>query len=462
MLVARFLLDANLVLQCRDLPELPWRSITDADLVELYPAPTALHEIDQHKTSGDRRSGRARDFWARMRKVLLSEDKELELRPHSPRLVLRAPPPLGEAGEAQVAGQSSNDYRIVEEGVVLAQVLEGLCLLSADTLVQLRAEHRNLASILVDEDWLLGAEADPKERRIAALERRVEALSDGAPIIEATLQSPSGADLSQLPIHQYGQLSPSTRDALVAEITDKPLADANRAFFEDLHGGFEIVKTSTRDLQDYRDRVEIWRDEVREALPFASPHAQGASRLHPFQLLIANTGVRPADHVKVKIEGRGDLILASSTASGHYWDADEECLAHARLGPPRLIIPTPPKPPTTALEAPARRRGGASGRYIFRRTSEDRGDEAGAAIVFECDDLRHGGEIQTLYFAAFLGGVRKEGEIKVTITAANLPEPVFITTPVAAIETPADIDALAVDMTRFYTSGVRLNRRPAD
>jgi hypothetical protein len=459
MRVARFMLDTNILLQCRDLRELPWADLTDAEEVELYPAPTALHEVDKFKTAGDRRSDRARKVSARMRKVVLDPGEQLELNPRAPRLVLRLPPELTEAALDLIARQPTPDYRIVEETCALSVMLDGLVLLTADTGPSLRAKQRGLRFELVGDDWLLPPESDAKDRRIATLETKLAALSSGGPVIEATLGAPNGADLKRLEISDYGQLSPFTRDALVEVLTGQILIDAERAVTEDLHGGFELVKSSTRELQDYRDQVETWREEVRESLPLVSPHAQIASRLHPFQLRIANKGGHPAEHVRVTIEARGYVILASANASARYWDADEEYLLDARMGPPHLEIPAAPDPPKQARpHFPPTTMTPRASRYAFRRTSKDRGDEAEAAIVFECEDLRHGDDGQTLYFSAFLGGASTEGEINVTITAANLPAPMTIKVETDCVEVRGDIDGVAANMVKLYTSGVRLNR----
>lgn len=104
----------------------------------------------------------------------------------------------------------------------------------------------------------------------------------------------------------------------------------------------------------------------------------------------------------------------------------------------------------------------SSGRYEFRRTSKDRGDEAESGIIFECEDLRHGGEGQALYFSAFLGGASNEGVIQATITAANMPEPVIATMPVKFIESLGDIDTVATAMVKLFKLGWRMNRRRQD
>ena len=332
MSVARFILDTNLLLQCRDLPELPWKDVTDAEEVELYPAPTALHEIDKFKTSGDRRADRARQVSARMRSVVLNANERLVLRPHSPLLTLMMPPPLEEVTEAKIAQQSSQDYRIVEEACALAKVLPDLCLLSADTGPSLRAKQRGMAFKLVGEGWLLPPSADPKDRRITALEQQIAALTKGGPAIEAKLGVIGAGDALALPIMEFRQISPKVRDELLEQLTGEVLSEAEERLQDRLRGRDEsLVIIPTYAPEDYLADVRAWREKVSEALDHSSPHAQIASRLYPFQLFVTNTGTKPAEHVKVQIVASGCVILASAAASGDYWDADRDYLADARL-----------------------------------------------------------------------------------------------------------------------------------
>lgn len=325
MATARFMLDTNILLQCRDLPELPWDEVSDAKEIELYPAPTALFEIDRFKTSSDRKADRARLIFRRMRQAAIDKDQQIELRRQGPRLLLRIAPHLSDEDEQRVFGLPSADYRIVEEARILTAQLTDVCLLTNDTGPFLRAQRLGMKAQLVDEHWLLPREPSGTDRRLAALERQVATLASGGPIIEAELGTIGRADLLALPITEYGQLTPFSRDQLLEVLTGETLIDAEQRLQNRLRGRDDnIVIISVYAPEDYLADVKAWREEVRQALEYASSHAQIASRLHPFQLTIVNRGAKPAEHVKIKIESSGHVILASVAASARYWDADEQ------------------------------------------------------------------------------------------------------------------------------------------
>lgn len=163
------------------------------------------------------------------------------------------------------------------------------------------------------------------------------------------------------------------------------------------------------------------------------------------------------------IAARGAAILASAAASQHFWNADDQYLEEARLGPPHLAIPECPE--NDALGMAGVRdwrerlvRGEPRDRYAFHRTSKDKQGHDVDEIVFECDDFRHGGDEVHLHFAVFAGGVSSTGRVRATVTAANAGEPVEAVCEFECSEVKGDIDELAQAMARLRVSGVALNR----
>jgi hypothetical protein len=453
--IARFALDTNIFLQCRDLPELPWSDVTDAAEIELYPTHTVLMEIERLKNDGnERRSDRARKTSARLRDLASSADRRLILREKGPRLLLLLPPMLAEEDEQRVLSHPLHDYRIVEETRLIVDTLSDVRLLTADIGPRLRAEQRGVPVAHVGENWLLPREASAIEKRVSKLER---ALTErGAPLLVASLSAPDHPDF-KFERTQYGEVPQKLVNELSELFTRNAIAEAE-AEVDRVVRGFMFPNTLQRP-EDYLADVRDWREAVREAISHLPVHAHIASRLNQFTLRIANEGAGPAEHVKVTITGRTNVILAGASASALYWNADDRYLADARRGPPHLALPDLPEAgpmanvPTLAdmLARPQPR-----DRYTFCRTSEDDGDQADM-IIFECEDFRQGEETE-LHFAAFVGGAQPIGAISVAITAFNLTAPVAVHVETLSSEVSGNMEEPVVAMARLRASGVELNK----
>lgn len=80
--------DTNLFFECRPLNQLPWEELAHDPVVVLLTKPV-LDEIDKHKKGAGRTRDRALEIFGRVRTMLTTKTNEVELRPSSPRVMLR-------------------------------------------------------------------------------------------------------------------------------------------------------------------------------------------------------------------------------------------------------------------------------------------------------------------------------------------------------------------------------------
>lgn len=193
MAITRFIVDTNVFLHCLDLPELKWADVSEADEVELYVANTVAMEIDRFKGDGNaRRARRARAVSARIAELIGGDGTELELRASTPRLTLLLAPALEEADESRILSHALNDYRIVEEALLVAKHKGEFALLTNDTLALRRASARGLTAVRVPDAWLLPPEKSDLEKRLVVLERAVKERE--APVLTAEFSAPDHSD----------------------------------------------------------------------------------------------------------------------------------------------------------------------------------------------------------------------------------------------------------------------------
>src|SRR5678809_582072 len=83
-------IDSSIVIQCKDLSELPWSELFQEPSLELVFPRAVVREIDSHKSQGNmRRASRARRANALFTQILDSPDEVIILRDNNPRIVVR-------------------------------------------------------------------------------------------------------------------------------------------------------------------------------------------------------------------------------------------------------------------------------------------------------------------------------------------------------------------------------------
>lgn len=457
--IARFVVDTSVLLQCEDLPQLRWADVTDAEEIELYLANTVIMEIDRHKGDGnERRARRARTLSSRISELLSNSHERLLLRETAPRLSLLMAPVLDDADEQRILAHDLHDYRIVEEALLMAGHLGGIGLLTNDNLSLARASRKRLPTVRPPENWLLPPEPNKMEKRVAELERALK--ERGAPALAAELSAPDHDDW-RFSRTLFGAPSNALVDGLCEIFTQQEMREAQRAV-DQIQREFISPVTLSRPedrLVDVRD----WRERVRDWLTMLPDHGHMASRLQQFTLRISNDGAGPAENVRVVISARWNAILAASTASLYYWNADEQYLADARRAAPHFAIPELPADDPLGLAEAANWRADVAGRaprerYLFHRTSKDDPDHTAHEIVFECDDFRHGGSEVYLHFAVFAGGAHPTGHVRAVVTASNAGAPIIAECEFTSVEEEGDIEELTEAMAKLWASGIEMNK----
>lgn len=405
MTVVHYLADANFFIQCKAPGELPWGAVTGASEIVLYPAPSAIIEIDRHKGDGSkRRAKRARAVSSKFKQILVS-GAGLILRDANPRVILDLPPPLDDEARAHVVKFPEPDQRIVEEGLLYCETLPKISVLSHDTGTLMRARQQSMALTVVPDDWLTEPEPDALERRVASLERELDDLRQTAPVLAVELDGSDGQGVLHLEKLTFTALSNSDVDSAVARIMapdDQHVADMQRSI-----GQIRMFATmhTQESVDRHRETLKEWAGELRKKVAQVDRYASLAYAVAPVTLMIANTGSVPAESLRVSIRAEGALRLATEYAAKAFWGVEAEGLAAAHVR----------QAPLFSVEKPIWRKRAANildpdylrsvyrmpamdftparfvrDRFLFYRVSDEDKDLFTEEIVFECEDFRHG------------------------------------------------------------------------
>jgi hypothetical protein len=183
--VNHFFVDTNLFLQCRDLPEIPWSTISAGDTVELVVPRAVQIEIDRLKSDGNsRRAKRARLANSYFRQILLASDERLIVRDANPRVEITLAPLVGTSTySGWDLDPSKPDDSIIIELMAYRKSNADAALLSHDTYPLLIAKRLSLPFVAIPDEWLLGPESDDRDKKLHGLETRIARLEKASPII---------------------------------------------------------------------------------------------------------------------------------------------------------------------------------------------------------------------------------------------------------------------------------------
>jgi PIN domain len=317
--------DTNVFLQCNALAELPWSKTISEPEIQILVAPTVQREIDRLKGDGkSRRAKRARKAAQLLRVAVRSSDQTTVIRESNPRIILGFPPVTNNQ-ITPIAGldMSYSDERMVGEVLIYRSEHpdEDVSLVSHDIGPLLAARRYNLKCLEVPDEWLLPPEPDESERKMAALERRLEGLESGGPRIEIVAHDATDQGITGLEF-ELETCRPFTRGE-VQELMDAARKNFPMAtdFSQDhsldtklLRGVMGVVQEwrppALREIERYQnEEYPGWLEKIQEFFEGLPMELERARRQKRMQFRIKNLGNRSAEYVIVSLRTHGDVIF---------------------------------------------------------------------------------------------------------------------------------------------------------
>jgi hypothetical protein len=463
--------DTNVFIQCKDLSELPWNEISKgSDVVILVPRAVQI-EIDNLKQDGrSRRMKRARKASSLFRSVIASSPCIAEIREATPRVELTfAPAELSAGDEARRDNDSMTPDNKIAREALSYRGQHGDCdvrLLTGDTNLMLTARHCDLPFVAVEDSWLLPPEPDERDMALSEILRRLKTLEEDFPSIVVEVQKESGetTESISMEIERFPALTAEETEHLVEEVRARnPIAEVAiaprrqaselsqyQALVSSALDGFGLTKRfvppTESQAKDYRDsKYPEWIEAVRRKFEEAPRILGLASRRRLVQLILTNSGSRPAENVVVSFRALGGLLLDPP--------CDDEAAVNDEKNGASLQFSLPPAPAPPKghyvdmglgglggmLGNPAYRMPDLSG--LSNRSARDphafywkpsRPRFPADEWTLECEEFRHkvGSEVFRLPVLVPLEFSREKAAISCRVSASNLPDPVSLTIPI--------------------------------
>jgi len=489
-----FFVDTNILLQCRDLSELPWGEVSeDEDLLILISRPVQ-EEIDRLKQDGNtRRAKRARKTTSFFRKIISSDDSKLIIRDSGPRVEISfSPIRYKQTIKFDQLDLSQADDRIINEALSYSSANpdQKVELLTHDTNPMVTAKLCGLLYSVIPDDWLLAPEPDSRDKKILELENRVRELEKSSPQIELSAQDETGTLISSLSIKiaTYDKLSEEKINALITEVCRRsPLVDVIEKKVPSSPppslGGSTVDRMlgiewhyehpDSSKIENYRE-VEYpeWIENVRKCFKNLHAKLEYPNRLAAISFALINSGSIPAENLVIEFEAEGGLLFVPPKTENTVIGQQQ-----------KIELPPPPSPPKGKW---VKRRIAAqyfSSMHLADSVSPLRYDNLLPDFIrnpvnhqkdrntfywkggkphhykdiwiFECQEFRHQVDKEIFEMSLFVPVAKeiKKAVVKCLVTAKNLPKPIIFHLPVEVNYFKEDIEAkahLLIEQSKSY------------
>ena len=304
-------LDSNVFLQCKDIKELPWASVTEDQDIILIVCSEVQSEIDRLKGDGkNRRSKRARKASQLFRSAINATNEELEISRSNPKVVLSFPnftrinwstfPELD---------PSYPDHRYIAEAMTHANQGHKTLIVTHDTGPILKAKRLGVGYFEVPEAWLLEPETDERDKQILKLKNEIREIQLNEPSIKISLYNADEKVIEglELNIKRVEGFDENEIALLVEEFQNLnpkkefPFDSKNEPSF----------RRNRREIDNYSESYSNYLSKLRSFYENLPKVIESETRKSEIIIKLENNGRIPAKNLLVELEVGGNLYLSN-------------------------------------------------------------------------------------------------------------------------------------------------------
>jgi hypothetical protein len=364
--------DTNLFFECKALDQLPWLELGADPIVILLTKPV-LDEIDKHKKGNGRTRDRALAIYGRVRDMLRSSAKEVEIQASFPRVLLRrettAKP---DPAFAEDLNYTKTDEILIGIASALNQAASGteVKLFTIDTGPAATADALGVPYLLIDEGWRRPPAETTEQKKIKDLEKDLATYRAQEPSIAIVCEGTDSPGFVVVTNRKATPLAEAEVEAFVERLRLKHPLEIDFTPPEPKNvstrgGGTTKPKYAPPEsdaIAKYRDGdYPVWIERCRRTLRTLHVGRDQIERSVKLRWSMSNEGTRPGSRVRVEFEAKGSLELKRirepddehNTAQGEPPSAQ----------PPAASLPLPPKRPAFQINTthlPPREPGAAT------------------------------------------------------------------------------------------------------
>jgi hypothetical protein len=326
-------IDSNVILEGKDLKDLPWEEIDISGPILVLLLPTLLNEIDSKKRDG-RLGVRARDF-NRLVAPLASKIDLITIRDTNPRVDMA----LALCSKIQWdlyddLDQNEGDSRLVAEALnIKNHTKEGLILISQDINPMILFRRHGLLTFHLPESWLAKMEQSPHEKEMAKLKRQVADYAKTEPEFAVVTSLPNEPVLVYQVLPLTGD-EESKLETKILEVHPRPTQVSSQLNHSAFGGSYDHTLNNRYD--NYKNKiVPAYLKRLHEKLEVL--HGQ-----IPFRFTLKNIGKVRAENMHVEVRCAHGWLSQRVFITGSFPNAPK---AKNPLSPPYFPPIYRPDPP---------------------------------------------------------------------------------------------------------------------
>lgn len=293
--------DTNIFIHGRHFEEIDWPALTRSAEISIMFAPTVIAELDKHKFNPAKKvAQRARKLLPRIEEIIqnpASSNWKISAILHRP--------------STEFLERNHLDPKD-QDDVLLATILEfkeslrsedQLLLLTNDTGPRLKASSLKVATLSLPSNFLMQAEPDESERKIAALQKEFELHRNKVPVVSLEFENENNFLQIQKP-----HIPKSQEEFVNAKMLEIQKEFSPLVFREDnsiiLPGGKRMIYPLAFSLK--KSQVDLYNDELKDFFAeyeeyFVKEFRRKffLSNCCPVSIQIKNTGTVPAQDIDI-------------------------------------------------------------------------------------------------------------------------------------------------------------------
>lgn len=424
--------DTNIFIQCKSIHELPFNDLFPETKIQLLIPRGVIKELDDFKSQGNtRRAKRAKAAIKLINKIPIGDFYEIN---NYLSLGLTSKKQLSAHPKQQGLDLDKVDDSIIQDIIAYtALTKKEVSLITNDGLLITTAKEYDCDFNEIPESWLLAPETSTHEKQIKALEEKIKALESQSPKVDVQcFEGEHTITKLHLTLKSYPPLCNEELNNLVKIFTDKsPMHPKENMdnIFPEIKPPVDTKAQLKYENQDYPE----WVERISILIKHLPNYLNHRNNLRTLGFGINNNGSVPAENTLIRLEVSESFNFQS----------------------PKTILwefPKAPKPkPLTAsvelrqdrdfLLKPTRR--DLVKKDLDKPTFywKDKMHENHANLwELECEEFRHKHESQPIWLdlKPVDSNHHKSGEIKCTVSAKNIAEPVEFKIPIIVSSEPQD------------------------
>jgi hypothetical protein len=410
--------DTNGFLQVRDLKDIPWTDLFPSiRAVDVMVAPRVIEELDKHKTStNQRRRDRARLALRLIESASLEPDLALVVRdkPIRVRVVISTALRLDWA-EYPTLDSSKPDDQLVAEAISFGN---GAAILSHDTGPRIRARIAKIESFSPPDTWLLPIEQTDDQRKISKLERDLEQALSRFPKIVAGFEN---FDEQTSEIQLIRPILPPLDSTVAQRLAREYLSRHPRSRLQPPAPNriaLQFGGISEEQVESYNAEYSAFENNVQAYFANIHERVRRVGAIPEISYFVKNDSGVVAEGLRIEfdLEGKGHLLA----------NRDGRPLGNA------FQMPKPPEPPSRfdysrfALPSMPTLHGAMDPRDPVGFYWFDRPANFAKHSALQCEEFRATREFRDSIFVSLLEEPHAELHLRLHISAANLPQPIYV------------------------------------